>query len=228
MERYRSGHNEAVLKTVCPQGHVGSNPTLSGEKSFAKARLFLNLRGDFKSILTRRGKSPPVYNKEAAAGYGRKDMKKDHKLKKFIYEQPGIIKKKIRIMIFMFVLLILLAGTLFLYYHNPKDGLLFGCPVKVFTGFNCPGCGAGRACYALLHGRWYEAFRYNALLVILLPWIVLYYAVCSVQWLIYGKERLSIHIPEWFPQGVFVVMCIYGIVRNIKVYPFVLLAPTAV
>ena len=29
MERYRSGHNEAVLKTVCPQGHVGSNPTFS-------------------------------------------------------------------------------------------------------------------------------------------------------------------------------------------------------
>ena len=31
MERYRRGHNEAVLKTVCPQGHVGSNPTLSAE-----------------------------------------------------------------------------------------------------------------------------------------------------------------------------------------------------
>ena len=28
-ERYRSGHNEAVLKTVCPKGRVGSNPTLS-------------------------------------------------------------------------------------------------------------------------------------------------------------------------------------------------------
>ena len=27
-QRYRSGHNEAVLKTVCPQGRVGSNPTL--------------------------------------------------------------------------------------------------------------------------------------------------------------------------------------------------------
>ena len=33
MERYRSGHNEAVLKTVCPQGRVGSNPTLSARKS---------------------------------------------------------------------------------------------------------------------------------------------------------------------------------------------------
>ena len=32
MERYRSGHNEAVLKTVCPKGRVGSNPTLSVRK----------------------------------------------------------------------------------------------------------------------------------------------------------------------------------------------------
>ena len=29
MERYRSGHNGAVLKTVRVQAHVGSNPTLS-------------------------------------------------------------------------------------------------------------------------------------------------------------------------------------------------------
>ena len=28
-ERYRSGHNEAVLKTVWVHAHVGSNPTLS-------------------------------------------------------------------------------------------------------------------------------------------------------------------------------------------------------
>ena len=33
MERYRSGHNEAVLKTVCPQGHKGSNPFRSALKS---------------------------------------------------------------------------------------------------------------------------------------------------------------------------------------------------
>ena len=28
-ERYRSGHNGAVLKTVCLHGHMGSNPILS-------------------------------------------------------------------------------------------------------------------------------------------------------------------------------------------------------
>ena len=38
LERYRSGHNEAVLKTVCPQGRVGSNPTLSvGDKGLISA-----------------------------------------------------------------------------------------------------------------------------------------------------------------------------------------------
>ena len=31
-ERYRSGRNEAVLKTVCPQGHMGSNPILSARR----------------------------------------------------------------------------------------------------------------------------------------------------------------------------------------------------
>ena len=40
MERYRSGHNEAVLKTVCPKGRVGSNPTLSAGLNFIKSLLF--------------------------------------------------------------------------------------------------------------------------------------------------------------------------------------------
>ena len=37
-ERYRSGHNEAVLKTVCPQGRVGSNPTLSAVLTYNNLR----------------------------------------------------------------------------------------------------------------------------------------------------------------------------------------------
>ena len=40
-ERYRCGHNEAVLKTVCPKGRVGSNPTLSAQNS-VKEYLILN------------------------------------------------------------------------------------------------------------------------------------------------------------------------------------------
>ena len=45
MQRYRSGHNEAVLKTVWVQAHRGSNPLASANKSkagtFVLALLFV-------------------------------------------------------------------------------------------------------------------------------------------------------------------------------------------
>ena len=151
-----------------------------------------------------------------------------HKYNRNIYEKPGIVKKLIRIAVMLFILLILLAGASFLYYHNPSGGLKLACPSYYFTKYYCPGCGAGRACYALLHGRWYQAFRYNPLLVILLPWLILYYGLCSIQWLIYGKERVSIHIPEWIPMVILLIMLLYGVARNIDIYPFILLAPSAV
>lgn len=145
-----------------------------------------------------------------------------------LYESPGIIRKKIRMLIMLFILLILLAGTLFLYYHNPKGGLKLACPIRFFTGYYCPGCGAGRACYSLLHRQLYQAFRYNPLLIIVLPWLVVYYTICGIQWLIYGKESVSIHIPERIPIVILAIFLIYGVIRNIEVYPFILLAPTMV
>ena len=145
-----------------------------------------------------------------------------------LYESPGIIKKEIRAAVIVLILLILLAGTLFLYYHNPKGELMLACPVYCLTGYYCPGCGAGRACYALLHGQLYQAFRYNPVLIVLLPWLGLYYAACGLQWLIYGRERVSIHIPGWIPKAILLIFVLFGIVRNIEVYPFILLAPATV
>ena len=61
MEGYRSGHNEAVLKTVCPKGRVGSNPTLSVLEKYPSwpkglpwkgSRSLVAARG-FKSLLLR-------------------------------------------------------------------------------------------------------------------------------------------------------------------------------
>lgn len=194
---------------------MGSNPTLSAEKSFAQAKLFL------LPCIQKRLLKEEFYNEEL-------DIMTGWKMKTILFEDTGIMKKKIRILIMLLVLLILLAGTLFLYYHNPKGGLMLACPVRALTGYYCPGCGAGRACYAILHGQWYQAFRYNPLLVIILPWVILYYMICGMQWVIYGEERLSIHIPEKIPLTIFIVLFIYGMVRNIEVYPFMLLAPTAV
>ena len=149
-------------------------------------------------------------------------------MREWLYESPGIIKKEIRAAVIVLILLILLAGTLFLYYHNPKGELMLACPVYFLTGYYCPGCGAGRACYALLHGQLYQAFRYNPVLIVLLPWLGLYYAACGLQWLIYGRERVSIHIPGWIPKAILLIFVLFGIVRNIEVYPFILLTPATV
>lgn len=145
-----------------------------------------------------------------------------------IFEESGIVKAPVRITITICVLLILLAESCFLYYHSPKENEWLICIVYKLTGYYCPGCGAGRASYSILHGELYQAFRYNPLMIILLPWMGLYLGICAVQWLVKGYESLSQHIPIWITYIIMAIVILYGILRNLDTYPFVLLAPTRV
>lgn len=132
----------------------------------------------------------------------------------------------IRVGILTAIIILGIAGSMFLYYHNPVEESGLPCMIYKLTGFYCPGCGAGRACYSILHGQFYEAFRYNPLLILLLPWLLLYFAICAVQWAVYGRESVSEHIPAWILYAALFVVLAYGILRNIPVYPFDLLVPT--
>ena len=74
-----------------------------------------------------------------------------------------------------------LAGALTLYLFPPEENAFYPqCPFFRLTHLYCPGCGATRALAALLHGRVVEALHYNALLVLLLPFLLGYFAV--VYW----------------------------------------------
>ena len=61
-------------------------------------------------------------------------------------------KKSLRILIVAGAAIAALAGAVYLYFHNPHSYPL-PCVFYSLTGFYCPGCGAGRASYSLLHGR---------------------------------------------------------------------------
>lgn len=63
----------------------------------------------------------------------------------------------------------------FIYYAlDPSSSSAFPrCTFLSLTGYKCPGCGSQRAVHALLHGNVAEAFRYNAMLLIAVPWIIL-------------------------------------------------------
>src|ERR1700761_8906128 len=69
----------------------------------------------------------------------------------------------------MVVLCVAAAGmAAVVYFFNPSShGFYPVCRFHQLTGLNCPGCGATRALYALLHGDVLLALRDNALVLVL-------------------------------------------------------------
>jgi hypothetical protein len=61
------------------------------------------------------------------------------------------------------------AAGAYVYAVDPAHGGYPQCLLYNSTGYYCAGCGATRACHALLHGRLLEAAHDNLLFMILLP-----------------------------------------------------------
>ncbi len=103
------------------------------------------------------------------------------------------------------------------------------CVFYELTGLYCVGCGTGRAFLALFHGRIYAAFRFQPLMMLMLP-IIAYY--CLKQYIAFVFDRDILPFPTIRSRfvGIFVLVLIvaYWILRNIPVFPFDLLAPTSV
>ena len=116
------------------------------------------------------------------------------------------------------------AGALYLYFHDPYQYPL-PCIIKLLTGLYCPGCGAGRACFSILHGKFFDAFCYNPLLVILLPFAGGYIAARGIDWAVTGGNHIDGKISIKLLLAVLIIILVYGILRNIPIFPFSLLAP---
>ncbi len=59
------------------------------------------------------------------------------------------------------------AGAAVVFFFNPATHAFYPvCQFHRLTGLECPGCGATRAAYALLHGNFSAALRDNALFVL--------------------------------------------------------------
>lgn len=74
---------------------------------------------------------------------------------------------------YSFYILFFVGTGLVYFFYNPEVYPFFpNCIFKTFTGLTCPGCGGQRALHELLHFNFLNAFHYNALLVIALPFIL--------------------------------------------------------
>jgi hypothetical protein len=107
-----------------------------------------------------------------------------------------------------------LAGAIVLYRFPPEQYDFYPqCPVFLYLHMYCPGCGATRALAALLHGRIAEALHYNALVVMLMPVLLAYFAVAHRK--ARGDEVFAWpRVPAMALTALLVASATFGVLRN--------------
>lgn len=93
------------------------------------------------------------------------------------------------------------------------------CPLRTFTGLDCPLCGATRSTHALLRRDLAAALDFNVLFVLVLPLVVL----AAGSWLLWG------HPPSWMTRAparwaVLAAAGAFMVVRNLPWSPLDVLA----
>ena len=127
---------------------------------------------------------------------------------------------------FIFVSIAVIVLSL-LYFFYPANITRF-YPVCLFhqlTGLFCPGCGSQRATSALLHGNLYQAASYNFLFVFSLPLVI--YSAVVFSWNLFSTHKIRQRIFHSVPfiKVFFVLVVLFGILRNLPYFPFSWLAP---
>ena len=110
----------------------------------------------------------------------------------------------------VFALLVLAAGVQLLRRFDPAEYSFYPkCVLHEVTGLHCPGCGSTRAVGALADGRFLDAVRYNPLLIIGGPVILV-----IVLW---KRKRKPFGEAGWAAFVVFllVFLIVYSIARNV-------------
>jgi hypothetical protein len=122
---------------------------------------------------------------------------------------------------------LLMVALVLLRDANPANSSLFPpCPFLWLTGFYCPGCGSLRALHQLLHGNFGAAFALNPFAVLAFPFLV-YGGASRVVFLLRGRYLSRMFLPGRLIWTLCFAIVLFGILRNLPIYPFHLLAPGA-
>ena len=105
-----------------------------------------------------------------------------------------------------------------------KNSIFPGCPLLDTTGFACPGCGLTRGFHALFHGDFITALDFNILVPIFAVGFI--YLLALLSSIAVRGRSLGITILTPAVLWTFLVVAIvFGVLRNIPLYPFELLFP---
>jgi hypothetical protein len=119
----------------------------------------------------------------------------------------------------------MIGGAAAVWYFDPTSAGFFPvCPLYSMTGFACPGCGLTRGFHALFHGDVVTALDYNAML----PFFGLFLAAGFIAMVYYAIRGRRLPFNPIHPNALwffFIVLLVFGVVRNLPWYPFNVLFP---
>lgn len=121
------------------------------------------------------------------------------------------------------------AGAAAVLAFDPFDDHAIGCPLHTTTGLYCPGCGATRATWLLLHGDVIGVLQHN---VLFLPAV----AILLARWLHLVLPAHTRWMPSWVRapseigpgvlRAVALLLVAFAVARNLPAFDW-LAPPTA-
>ena len=101
------------------------------------------------------------------------------------------------------------VATAILFFFDPTKFHFYPpCVFHQLTGLQCPGCGATRAVFHLLHGDIAGAFRLNQFLFLVVPFVMI-----GMQWPSFLKRPAVAWTAVFVTAG-------YGVIRNLPFWPY--------
>jgi hypothetical protein len=108
------------------------------------------------------------------------------------------------------------SGAVLFFFDPAKHGFYPVCLFHSLTGLNCPGCGATRAAYQLLHGHLLRALQDNALFVLMLAALA-----ARSAWLVMQKIRnrpVAFMVSPMMLWGLLVTVFVFAVLRNLPAF----------
>ena len=123
------------------------------------------------------------------------------------------MKKRLNHVIIRYLILLLIFVSY--YTINKITGFGIPCLFNEITGWQCPGCGITRCLFSLVQFKFKDAFNYNPLVFIYLPFIIAYFIYTDYLYIYDKKDKILIKIPKVFTYILVVITILFGILRNI-------------